>query len=339
MSRTRLNVLDQMPVPSGGGLGEAMAAAVDLAREAEALGFSRYWVAEHHGAASLASTVPALVIERAASATRRIRVGAGGVMLRNTSAMRTAEVFHALAACHPGRIDLGFGSAPGGDPRATAALAAPRAPVGKDGYAAQAVDLVAYMRGTAEVAACPGVLDHPLPELWLLGSSLASAELAGRLGVSYAFAAFLAPRADAIGAAIGRYRATWDARHPARPRAGVACEVIAAPTATAAALLARSRYLDPAAELLGLRGLLAPGAVAGVDLEPQLAASLEQLAQRCWTGTAEHLRDRLLGLAEASGADEIFLLTNCHALAARVTSYRLLAAAFAGAAQTAERAS
>jgi luciferase family oxidoreductase group 1 len=185
-------VLDLVPVGSGCTATEALAHSTALARRAEELGFLRYWVAEHHGMPGIASSSPAVLIAHLAGATARIRVGSGGVMLPNHQPLVVAEQFGTLEALHPGRIDLGIGRAPGTDQRTARALRRGTDPLGADDFPEQLHELASYFRGEGPVLAVPAAGQRPA--IWLLGSSGYSAQLAGLLGLPFAFAHTSVPR-------------------------------------------------------------------------------------------------------------------------------------------------
>src|SRR3954469_22528332 len=238
-----LSVLDLAPVVSGGTAGDAFRHMVELARLTERLGFARYWLAEHHGMPSIASSAPEILIEHVASSTERIRVGSGGIMLPNHAPLRIAEAFHTLATLHPGRIDLGVGRAPGTDPATSAALR----PFDAEQFPQQLAELTALSRrefpaGHAfhRVRVVPeGV---PLPPVWLLGSSGASARMAGEMGLGYSFASHFSPAP--AGPPLQAYR---DAFRPSeafpKPHAIVAASVVCAETEDEAERLATSMQL------------------------------------------------------------------------------------------------
>src|SRR5579871_1340249 len=189
-----LGVLDLAPVPDGSTVGGALRATIDLAKKTEDLGFTRFWVAEHHGMPGIASSSPPVLIGHIADATEAIRVGSGGVMLPNHTSLVVAEQFGMLEALHPGRIDLGIGRAPGTD-QATAAALRHRGP---DEFPRQLTDLLGFFTGQwptghplATVHAVPG--EGNGPDMWLLGSSGYSAQVAGTLGLPFAFAHHFMP--------------------------------------------------------------------------------------------------------------------------------------------------
>src|SRR3954447_17534312 len=197
MPALRLSVLDQSPVPEGSTGPDALRNTLDLARHAEALGYHRYWVAEHHGGDMLAGPSPEALIGPIASATSRMRVGSDGVMLPHYSPFKVAETFSLLAGLFPGRIDLGIGRASGTDPLTTFALQRDRRQASPDDFPQQLAELLAYLDGTLPAdhpfarltGALPGIPEKPEP--WLLGSSPQSAIWAAQLGLPYAFADFI----------------------------------------------------------------------------------------------------------------------------------------------------
>jgi luciferase family oxidoreductase group 1 len=199
-----LSVLDLAPIVKGGTAAQALERARDLARLAEALGYKRYWVAEHHNMPGIASAATAVVIGHVAAATKTIRVGSGGVMLANHAPLAIAEQFGTLESLFPGRIDLGLGRAPGTDPVATRALRRGRVET-SDTFPQDVIELQSYFREAVPgqaVRAVPGAgLAVPI---WLLGSSLFSAQLAAALGLPYAFASHFAP--DLLAQALDIYR-------------------------------------------------------------------------------------------------------------------------------------
>ncbi|HZQ86268.1 MAG TPA: LLM class flavin-dependent oxidoreductase [Acidimicrobiales bacterium] len=188
-----LSVLDLAPVTSGSTTGDALRHTLDLARHADRLGYNRYWVAEHHNMPGIASSAPAVLIGHVADATERLRVGSGGVMLPNHAPLVVAEQFGMLEALHPGRIDLGIGRAPGTDPVTAAALRRSAEALGADDFPEQLMDLIGFFTGEfpdghpyRAITAVPALGN--MPALWILGSSGYGAQVAGLLGLPFAFA-------------------------------------------------------------------------------------------------------------------------------------------------------
>src|ERR1700723_1404210 len=193
-----LAVLDISPVPSGSSSSDALRNALDLAKLTDALGYSRYWLAEHHNTALIASTSPEVMIGHVADVTQRMRVGSGGIMLPNHAPLKVAETFRVLEALHPGRIDLGLGGGPGTDSLTALALRRSREAVYSDDFPAQLAELIAFFDDDfpanhpyQRVKAMPD--DVAAPEIWLLGSSDFSAQLAASAGLRFAFAHHIQP--------------------------------------------------------------------------------------------------------------------------------------------------
>jgi luciferase family oxidoreductase group 1 len=333
MPRPTLSVLDQSPVRAGGTFADALAESVELARAAERLGFQRYWVAEHHGTEGFAGSAPEILVAHIASATRRIRVGSGGVMLSHYSPFKVAETFRLLEVMFPGRIDVGIGRAPGSDGLTAAALAYGN-PLGPEYFPTKVVDLAAFLEGSEPATrALEGLTVTPrpddAPELWLLGSSGESAGLAARLGLPFSFAHFINPFA---GSEISRgYRRAFEPRVSGdRPRVSVGVFVICADTEEQARRLEKSRDLW---RLRADRGRLEPFPSVNEALAwpytPEELARIEANRPRQVVGTPEQVEARLLEIADEHQADELVVLTITHAFADRLRSYELLARAFA----------
>ena len=314
---------------------EALRETVELARAAESLGYTRYWLAEHHNTPGLAGTAPEVLAARVASATSTIRVGAGGVLLSHYSPLKVAEAFAVLAALFPGRIDLGVGRAAGADPVATAALQPGPESYGDDYFPRRVVDLLGYLGGALEPDH-PHCAVHAMPEgaegpdVWLLGSSPHSAGLAAALGLPYAFAHFITP--DFGPQVVGRYRRNFrPSGGDAAPRATVAVSVICAPTDAQAEQLATSMLVWRlvAEERRGPVPSEDEASAAIGSLDPVARARLAQDRGRVVVGGPERAREELLSLAGAFDVDELLVVTVCHDPAARLRSYQLLASALA----------
>ncbi|MEU5696817.1 LLM class flavin-dependent oxidoreductase [Actinosynnema sp. NPDC020468] len=316
MPKLPLSVLDTVPVFAGAPVGRSLHEAVRLARAVEGLGLRRYWVAEHHNTPTTATSSPAVLISQLAQATEVLRIGSGGVMLPNHAPLVVAEQFNTLSAFHPGRIDLGVGRAPGADPETARAL---RRDQGAD-FGAQVEELLGYLEpGARGVVAVPPV-ENPAPML-ILGSSESSAELAGRLGLAYAFAHHIRP--DLTERALSIYR---DAFEPSarrfRPHAIVAGIAIVADTD------------ERADELFGpLRlGFLRPGgpfattaqAAAHPCGEGERARADARFGDQL-IGGIRTVRDRLDDLVRRVRPDELMALTVVDGFADRLRSYELLA--------------
>ena len=229
---TAFSVLDLAPVPQGSTPGDALRRARDLAQHAEGWGYTRYWLAEHHNMIGIASAATAVAIGFVAEGTKTIRVGSGGIMLPNHSPMVIAEQFGTLASLYPGRIDLGVGRAPGTDQRTMRALR--RDASSADHFPQDVLELQAFLgplQPGQPIQAVPGTgLEVPI---WILGSSLFGAQLAGMLGLPYAFASHFAP--EALMQALAMYRSKFEpSQQSQRPHAMVGVNVIAADTDTEA---------------------------------------------------------------------------------------------------------
>jgi luciferase family oxidoreductase group 1 len=324
-----LSVLDVAPIPSGSTAPEALGRVLDLARLADRLGYARYWFAEHHSMPAIASSAPEVLIAHVAAATERIRVGSGGIMLPNHVPLRVAETFHTLEALHPGRIDLGIGRAPGTDPLASRALRAFDA----EHFPAQLAELRAFSAQSfpddhpfRKVEVVPGGV--ALPPIWLLGSSDASARLAGGLGLGYGFASHFSPAPAAP--ALRAYRESFQPsdRFP-RAHALVAASVVCAETEEEALYHAASLDLLWVQLRTGRLGPLpSPDEALAYPYTPADRAALEPYRALSIVGAPGQVRERVEALAEEGGADEVMVMTNIHDPDARLRSYGLLAEAF-----------
>ncbi len=329
----RLSVVDQVPLRHGDSAAEALGECVELARTVERLGYQRFWIAEHHNASSFACTSPEVLIPLAAAATRHLRIGSGGMLLRNTSALKTAELFRTLSSCFPHRLDLGIGGATGGDPLTSNALAHPRPVLDSKTYGQQVRDLLGFLAGQlpsahdfATIRSQPGPPNAALPEVWLLGSSPHSAQLAGELGLSYAFADFLTDNRQLAEVAADAYREAFKPS-PAlvAPQMLIAVEAICAPTEEEARHLAASRLVDWFAELYGLQGLLPADEAANLGLDSRHGKVFDQFAGRCLVGSPAQVHNHLLDIAQRTAVQQFSIITNCYAFESRCRSYQLLA--------------
>ena len=323
-----LSILELAPVGQGSTPAAALAAAVDLARLGERVGYRRVWVAEHHNMPGIASSSPPVLIAHLAAATETIRIGAGGVMLPNHASLVVAEQFGMLEALHPGRIDLGLGRAPGTDPITAAALRRTDAPFGAvDEFPEQLRDLFRFFDGThPHITAVPGRGYHPA--VWMLGSSDYSAQVAGALGLPFSFAHHFA--SHNTDAALAVYR---DAFRPSRdlpaPYSMIGVPVICAETSE------RAHWLSGPSQLSFVRlrqgrpqQLPTPEAAAEYVFTPA-----ERELARTWTaplivGDPSEVRAQLEALAERTQVDELMITTMVHGAADRLRSYELVAEAW-----------
>jgi len=311
-----LSVLDQSPISEGSSGADALRNTLDLAELADELGYKRYWLAEHHGGPMLAGPSPEALIGPIETRTKRIRVGSGGVMLPHYSPFKVAETFSLLSGLFPGRIDLALGRASGTDPLTAFALQRDRRQAAPDDFPQQLSELLGHLNGTLPA-------DHPFahlaehlpggkekPEVWLLGSSPASAVWARELGLPYSFADFINPHGGEGADMAG----VW---------------ALAAETEEEAQRLASSGRMT-------LR-LLRRGQLIPVPAPEKALAFLERDAgprrsgegRRGIVGTPDDVRERIEEVARRYGAAEVIVLTITHDHAARRRSYELIADAFA----------
>ena len=310
--RPALSMLDLVAVREGGTVAQALQLAVRTAQHVESLGFSRYWLAEHHNMPGIASSSTAVLIGHIAGATQHIRVGSGGIMLPNHAPLVVAEAFGTLAELYPGRIDLGLGRAPGTDGMTMRALRRDRVETEED-FPRDVMELqrlLAPAQPGQKLVATPGAGTN-VP-IWLLGSSLFSAQLAAHLGLPYAFASHFAPRM--LYQAVQLYRDLFKpSAQLQKPYVIVGAPVIAAPSDDEAEYLASSTYQRVLGILTGQRGLL-PRPVKGFmdslnDAEQQAIEGFLAVAS---IGGPERVQQRMHELAESTGADELMLVSDIY---------------------------
>ena len=329
-----LSVLDLSPVVSGSTAAQALRNTVDLARLADHLGFTRYWIAEHHNMPMIASSAPEIMIGQVAAATSRIRVGSGGVMLPNHAPLMVAERFKMLEALYPGRIDLGLGRAPGTDPATSYALRRRQDVSEEDDFLDRFNELMLFeTRGFppghpfANVKAMPS--DVALPPIFLLGSSDYSAQLAGHIGAVFAFAHHFATFDAAEAMRLYRDSFKPSASH-AKPYAILATHVVCADTDEEADRLARTVDLNFVRRAKGeYLPLASPEEATAYDYAPVDRARIASNRQRMSVGSPATVKARLGSLIEATQAQELMVTTMIHDHAARKHSYELLAGIFA----------
>jgi luciferase family oxidoreductase group 1 len=330
----RLSVLDQSTVVSGRSPDTSIRESISLAQHCEALGYSRYWCAEHHNSDSQAGTAPEILIAAIAATTKTIRIGSAGVMLPHYSSLKVAEQFRVLDAIAPGRIDLGVGRAPGSDGHTAYALN-PRADTAAEQFPAAVRDLLAWVSGEKLVEGHPfrDVQAQPAgpttPEVWILGSSDYGAQVAAHFGLPYCFAHFIT---DGHGAeqALAVYREGYrpSPRHP-EPHAAICVWAMAAETREAAAWHFQSREMWRLGRDRGVyTALPSPEAAAAHPYSDVEKARIDRLRQRALFGTADVVGDRLRALAAEHRVNEIAILTTLHDPEVRRRSYALLAREF-----------
>ncbi len=301
-------MLDLVAVREGGTVAQALAIARRTAQHVETLGFRRYWLAEHHNMPGIASSATAVLVGYIAGATQRIRVGSGGIMLPNHAPLVVAEAFGTLAELYPGRIDLGLGRAPGTDPATMRALRRNRIESEEDfpREVAELQQLLAPPRPGQAIVAVPGA-GTEVP-IWLLGSSLFSAQLAAERGLPYAFASHFAPRL--LQPALALYRARFQPSAALQqPYVAIGVPLIAAPTDDEAQYLASSVQQRVLGILTGRRGKLPPPQPDFLArLGPRERAGIEDFLAAAVIGGPDTVRQGLARLAEATAADEYLLV-------------------------------
>jgi luciferase family oxidoreductase group 1 len=322
------SVLDLAPVCEGSTPAQAFANTLDLARNAEALGYHRYWLAEHHNMPGIASAATAVLIGYVAGGTSTIRVGSGGVMLPNHAPLQVAEQFGTLASLYPDRIDLGLGRAPGTDQPTARALR--RYFDSADQFPADVAELLRYFAPVQPgqlVQAVPGAgIEVPV---WLLGSSLFSATLAAQLGLPFAFASHFAP--DAMDQALAVYRRDFRAsRHLQKPYAILALNVIAADTDAQARRLFTSAQQSFVNLRRGRPGLIPPP-IDDIEAfwQPHEKLGVQNALACSVVGSPQTVRAGIDAFIDRHRPDEIMIAANIHDHAARVKSYRIAAEAMA----------
>jgi luciferase family oxidoreductase group 1 len=330
---TILSVLDQSPVRAGGTPAQAIAETIELARLCDRLGYTRYWVAEHHNTPGLAGTAPEILITRLAAETKNLRVGSGGVMLSHYSALKVAETFRVLETLYPGRIDLGIGRAPGSDQRTALALQNGPGALTIEQFPNQISDLLGYLGGElpaghpfADVTAMP--TGPSVPEVWLLGSSDASANYAAYFGTAFSFAHFINDQGGPE--AMQAYRDDFSPSSARdKPQGSIGVFVLCAETQEEAERLAASRDLWRLRLDLGQIGPIP-------SIEEALAYPYSEVEKRRIAfnrrrqviGTPDRVKAQLLELGERYGVDEFVVVSICYDFNARLRSYELLAGAF-----------
>lgn len=328
-SSIRYSILDLAPVTEGSDASESYRCTLELAQLAEELGYYRYWLAEHHNMPGVSSSATSIIIAHVAGGTSRIRVGSGGIMLPNHAPLAIAEQFGTLESLYPGRIDLGLGRAPGSDQPASRALRRGLTAGGQD-FPELLSELRGYFdpslgTGAPGVRAVPGEgLDIPI---WLLGSSGFSAQLAGELGLPFAFASHFAP--DYLLPALTLYRSSFKpSAHLSKPHAMVGINIIAADTESEAAWLATSQQQQFLNIIRGRTGKLQPP-VDSMDglLSPQEQAALMNTLRYSIVGTKDTIRQRMQEIQQATGAQEFIIASQIFDHGARLHSCRLTAQA------------
>ncbi|MEO8296831.1 MAG: LLM class flavin-dependent oxidoreductase [Burkholderiales bacterium] len=320
-----LSILDLAPVAEGGDTAQALHHCLDLARHADAWGYARYWLAEHHNMSGVACSATVVLIGHVAGGTQRIRVGSGGIMLPNHAPLVVAEQFGTLATLYPGRIDLGLGRAPGTDQPTMRALRQGMAR-GEDSFVDDIAELKRYF-GPDQ----PGQMVRAIPgrgtevPMWILGSSLYGAQVAAHYGLPFAFASHFAP--DQLDPALAIYRERFKPSPEwAVPHVMVAANVLVAETDEEAAHLFTSLQQRFLGLVTGRRGVL-PRPVESMDAlwSPAERAQVERMLSVSAVGRPATVAQRLSQIIERTGANELIVTTSAHDPAKRLRSYELLA--------------
>ena len=325
-----LSMLDLVAVREGGTVADALAIALRTAQHAEKLGFTRYWLAEHHNMSGIASSATAVLVGHIAGGTERIRVGSGGVMLPNHAPLVVAEAFGTLAELYPGRIDLGLGRAPGTDGLTMRALRRDRVETEEDfpRDVAKLQRLLGPAQPGQRLIAMPGAGTN-VP-IWLLGSSLFSAQLAAERGLPYAFASHFAPRM--LLQAVDLYRRLFKPSATLeKPHVVIGVPLIAAPTDEEAEFLASSTYQRVLGILTGDRRRLQPPLPHyRAQLAPQERAAIDDFLAAAVVGGPGTVREGLARLADLTQADEFMLVSDVFDPALRLRSLDIATAALRG---------
>jgi luciferase family oxidoreductase group 1 len=323
----RYSILDLVPVTEGGSVGQALANAADLAAHAESLGYTRYWVAEHHGMKGIASAATSVVIGHIAAATKSIRVGAGGIMLPNHAPLVIAEQFGTLDALYPGRIDLGLGRAPGSDMRVAQAI---RRNLDSDpnAFPRDIMELQSYFAddGRTGLSATPGAGADI--QLYILGSSLFGAQVAAHMGLPFAFASHFAPQM--LDEALQIYRNLFrPSKMLDRPYAMAAMNVIAADSDEEAAYLATSIQQSFVALRTGNPRQMPPPVEGYLEtLPPGAVAALQDVLSCSAIGSPETVNTGIEAFAKRTNADEIIVAASIFDHEKRKRSLAITASAF-----------
>jgi luciferase family oxidoreductase group 1 len=328
----RLGILDQSPIRSGGTAREAVLATIELARLADRLGYSRYWLAEHHNSRTLASASPEVLMPMLAANTERIRIGSGGVMLTHYSALKVAENFRMLETLFPGRIDMGLGRAPGSDGLTARALSHGPGALPIEAYPDQVADVMGFMTGElpeeheyASLHAAPSGDGVPVP--WLLGSAYDSAKFAAEMGLGFSFAHFISPQGGER--VVDAYRKTFQpSQWLSEPMVNVGVAAICAETDEQAHRVALSRHMMRLRREQGraLGGVPSIEEAEAVELSEPEQEYIDFQHTLGLEGSPQRVHEGLTTVAEQYDADELLVVTITHDYADRERSYELLAA-------------
>src|SRR5688572_13659626 len=332
MQHIKLSILDQSPIRKGGTARQAIQETTELAKLAEKLGYHRFWVSEHHNTSSLAGSSPEILIAHLANQTQKIKLGSGGIMLPNHSALKVAENFRMLEVLAPGRIDLGIGRAPGTD-RYTASLLNPSNTFSEHDFTQQLVDLRHLLHGEglkgpnqAKVQATPRT--ETSPELWMLSSSGQGGVFAAHFGMSLSFAHFINPNGGPQ--MVNMYKERFEPSEQLKaPQANVAIFILCADTEEKAAQMQAEMDVQMLKIEKGTReGILPYEDIKDYQFTEEELERVAYNRRRMLSGTPEQLKPQLEQLAQKYGVDEIMAVTITHNFADRLRSYELLAEMF-----------
>jgi len=327
-----LTVVEQSPVRKGGTGADALRETIELAVATEAMGYERFWVAEHHNIGGIASTSPEILIGQIGAATHTMRIGSGGVMLPHYSAFKVAENFRMLETLFPGRIDLGLGRAPGGDQRTMLAMSYPANPIDVRAYPEQVEDLIGYLGDSLPedhpfANLRPGPPTEDKPQVWLLGSGVDSAQLAAVRGLPFSFAHFFGNSRQGP-AIVDHYRQHFQpSAELAEPLAHVAVQVMCADTSEEAEWHASSLKLGRIQMARGEErsGIVSPEEAAEHVFTPEEERFLVTSGMKATVGTPAAVAAELDDLSEQYQTDLFGVVTICYDFKARLRSYELLA--------------
>jgi luciferase family oxidoreductase group 1 len=326
----RISILDQSIVPKGSTASQAIANTIELAKLAEVSGFNRFWVSEHHNSTMIAGSAPELLMVRLASETQTIRIGSGGIMLPNHSALKVAENFRLLETMYPRRIDLGIGRAPGGD-RITASLLNPSNQFSEESFLQQLGHLQAFFHDEASSQYGP-LLAVPqsttVPEPWILSSSGGSAVIAAKFGMGLAVARFI--NGFAGREIVETYKKAFTAsREMESPQALVAISVLCADTEEKARQLRKlADYTLLQFEKGNFREMIRYEDIKNYVFSESELERIQYNRGRIISGTPDQVRDQLISLAAEMGVDEIMVTTMTHSHKDRLRSFELIAESF-----------
>ena len=327
-----LSVVDQSPVRRGSTAADALRETIELAVATEALGYQRYWLAEHHSLPNFAGTSPEILIGQVAGRTSTIRVGSGGVMLSHYSAFKVAENFRMLASLYPGRIDLGVGRAPGSDHLTAAALSYPSRTKDISHFPQQVQDLIGHLNGNlgpdhvfTSIQAAPGC--PVAPDVWLLGSRYESAYMAAELGLPFGYAHFFGIAVEEGPAIVDGYRQNFrPSQFLAEPKVNVGVQVMCAETEEEAQRLASSRDLARLHSMTGrASGIPTPEEALAYQYQANEWAFTQQYQRVCADGNPQQVKEKLEAVAESYQTADLSVVTICYGFEERVRSYELVA--------------